>query len=52
MGVQRAKPIDLSAGNEPFRINGGRADRTRARCLCPCVGAHMAALHDEQRTII
>lgn len=50
MGVQRAKPIDLSAGNEPFHINGGRGDRTRARCLCSCVGVlsaagfHMAAL--------
>ena len=38
MGVQRAKPIDLSAGNEPFHINGGRGARTRARCLCLCVG--------------
>lgn len=50
MGVQRAKPIDLSAGNEPFHINGGRGDRTWARCLCLCVGVlsaagfHMAAL--------
>lgn len=42
MGVQRAKPIDLSAGNEPFHINGGRGDRIRARCLC--VGVLLAAL--------
>lgn len=33
MGVQRAKPIDLSAGNEPFHINGGRGVRMLARCL-------------------
>lgn len=38
MGVQRAKPIDLSAGNEPFHINGGRGDRTQTRCSCSCVG--------------
>lgn len=50
MGVQRAEPIDLSAGNEPFHINGGRGDRTQARCLYLCVGVllavafHMAAL--------
>lgn len=50
MGVQRAKPIDLSAGNEPFHMNGGRGERARARCLCLCVGVlsaagfHMAAL--------
>lgn len=30
MGVQRAKPIDLSAGNEPFHINGGRGGRMNA----------------------
>lgn len=38
MGVQRAKPIDLSAGNEPFYINGRRGGRTRARCFCSSVG--------------
>lgn len=43
MGVQRAKPIDLSAGNEPFHINGGRGVRIRARCLCLCVGVLSAA---------
>lgn len=39
MGVQRAEPIDLSAGNEPFHINGGRGDRTQAQVfllLCGC----------------
>lgn len=37
MGVQRAEPIDLSAGNEPFHINGGRGDRTQAQVfLLPC----------------
>lgn len=25
-GCLRAKPIDLSAGNEPFHINGGRGE--------------------------
>lgn len=43
MGVQRAKPIDLSAGNEPFHINGARGVRIRARCLCLCVGVLSAA---------
>lgn len=44
MGVQRAEPIDLSAGNEPFHINGGRGDRTQAQvflvvCGCAAVAA-------------
>lgn len=44
MGVQRAEPIDLSTGNEPFHINGGRGDRTQAQvfllvCGCEAVAA-------------
>lgn len=47
MGVQRAEPIDLSAGNEPFHINGGRGDRTQAQVflvVCGCVAVAAGAL--------
>lgn len=46
MGVQRAKPIDLSAGNEPFHINGGRGGRMNAGrpgVSAPRVGVRSAA---------
>lgn len=46
MGVQRAKPIDLSAGNEPFHINGGRGGRMNAGrpgVSAPRVGVRPAA---------
>lgn len=43
VGVQRARPNDLSAGNEPFHINGGRGDRIWARCRWSWVGGRRAA---------
>lgn len=54
MGVQRAEPIDLSTGNEPFHINGGRGDRTQAQVfvlMCGCEAAaavelRLAITHD------
>lgn len=51
VGVQRAKPIDLSAGNEPFHINGGRGGQNAGQvllfmCGCPlsAAQAHVATL--------
>lgn len=52
MGVQRAEPIDLSTGNEPIHINGGRGDRTQAQVLvwgCEAVAAgalRFSSTHD------
>lgn len=47
VGVQRAEPIDLSAGNEPFHINGGRGDRTQAQVFLVVCGCVPVAAGDE-----
>lgn len=47
MGVQGADPIDLSTGNEPLHINGGRGDRTQAQVfllMCGCEAVAAGAL--------
>lgn len=52
VGVQRAEPIDLSTGNEPFHINGGRGERTQAQVFLLVCGCESVAAGAFQRLSI